>query len=155
MPHSKNTHRGSREKSRKGLRAETRKSCAIQSHKGFVALLDAIMAIFVVITFSGIITTALQQKILDPQVQLQRQGMDVLAVLEYSGAFYSPNAILSETSDATCMRLEVYNSTSSTIDYTAVKAGCPSSSNNERVAWRSFVKNGQFGSAKLAIWVKQ
>jgi hypothetical protein len=53
------------------------------------------------------------------------------------------------------MRLEVYNGTSSTIDYTAVKAGCPPSSGNERVAWRSFVRNGQFSSAKLAIWVKR
>jgi hypothetical protein len=160
---SKHPHDGVREKSRrcyaaqshKGLPDTSGKSFAPSARKGFVALLDAIMAILVVMVFSGMITTTLQQKIFDPQVQLQRQGMDVLTVLERSGAFYAPDAVLSETSDATCMRLEVYNSTSSAVDYTAVKAGCPPSNGNERVVWRSFVRNGQFGSAKLAIWVKQ
>jgi hypothetical protein len=126
----------------------------MRSRKGFVALLDAIAAIIVLITFSGIIASALQQRIFNPQVQLMRQGMDVLTVLEYSKAFYSPYAVFAETSDSVCMRLDVYNGTSSDIDYTALKAGCPSSSAVEKVIWRSFVNGRQFNSAKLAVWVK-
>jgi hypothetical protein len=80
--------------------------------------------------------------------------MDVLTVLEYSRAFYSPYDILAETSDSVCMRLDVYNGTSSDTDYTAVKAGCPSSSAVEKVIWRSFVNNSRFNSAKLAVWMK-
>ncbi|VVB73725.1 Uncharacterised protein [uncultured archaeon] len=137
-----------------GIPFPPRKPSASPMRKGFVALLDAITALFVLMMFSAMITNTLQQRILDPQAQLQRQGMDVLTALERSGAFYSPSAVLSETGDSVCMRLEIYNGTSTAVDSTSTKSGCPSSNSNERVVWRSFVANGQFKTARLAIWVK-
>jgi len=123
-------------------------------HRGVVALIDAMLALFVVVTFTALVASTLQQKLASPPIELQRQGMSVLTALEYLDQFYSPIPVFAETSDALCMREEVYNGTSSALDATFVKSGCPASNPNEVVVWRTSAIGGQFKSVKLAIWLK-
>ena len=119
-----------------------------------VALIDAMLALFVVVSFTAMVTSTLQQKLTSPPIEMQRQGMSVLTSLEYLNQFYSPTAVFAETSGSLCMREEVYNGTSSALDATFVKSGCPESNSNEVVVWRTSVIGGQFKSVKLAIWLK-
>jgi len=125
-----------------------------RARKGFIALVDATIALFVLVSFAVVINGILQQALLSPPIELQRQGMAVLTVLEYTDSFYSPAAVFAETSDSVCMRLEVYNGTSTALDYTATKSGCPASASSETVIWRTFVDGSQLRSASLAIWMK-
>jgi len=90
-----------------------------------------------------------------PPIQMQRQGMDVLTVLENLNRFYSPSSVFAETSDSYCTRLEVYNGTSATMDASFVKAGCPAANSDESVVWRTSTAGGRFKTVKLAIWVKK
>jgi len=123
--------------------------------KGFIFSFDAVFAILIAFFLILLIYNNILKEPALPPVQLQRQGMDVLAVLENLNRFYSPGTTFAETSDSYCMRLEVYNGTSSVLDATFVKAGCPSADSDERMVWRATTFGNRFKTAKLAIWVKR
>jgi hypothetical protein len=125
------------------------------NRKGFIFSFDAVFAILIVFFLIALIFNNILKEPAMPPIQMQRQGMDVLAVLENLNRFYNSSTTFAETSDSYCMRLEMYNGTSSVIDATFVKAGCPSADSDERVVWRTATFGNRFKTAKLAIWVKR
>ena len=126
----------------------------IRSSKGFVAMLDALIALFLLAIFGAAIIQMLQQGLSLSSVELQKQGMSVLTVLEYTNSMYSPQQALSETSDSVCISLSIYNGTSATTDAFFTKTGCPISSSNSISVWRSFVSGTQLKTVQLMIWLK-
>ncbi len=126
-----------------------------QKQKGFVFSLDAIFAIITAFFLIFLIFNNILKEPSVPPVQIQRQGMDVLTVIDNLNKFYSPETTFAETSDSVCMRLEVFNGTSSTADSIFVKHGCPSSDTDEHIIWRTSTFGNRFKTAKLAVWVKK
>jgi hypothetical protein len=126
------------------------------SKKGVVASIDAISAVLLALMFASMIRSVVYADIGsdDLELQLQRQAMDVLSVLEYSNAFNSPTTTLSETSSSICARLELYTGAKASKTHVYTKLGCPESSADEIVVWRTYIVGGEMKTAKLAIWFK-
>lgn len=123
--------------------------------KGFVASLDAVFSLLLAILFVTMILSVIRDEPELPPLQLQREAMDVLTVLENRNAFRSPDTTLAETSDSICARLEIYDWAEGAMVAQFVKPGCPLSDSEERMSWRSFVNGSRMMTAKLIVWVKK
>ena len=127
--------------------------------KGFIITIDSIFALILMFSYVAVISNTLLTPLIDTSVQLQKQGMSVLTIVEHTRSYnltqqYSLSNIFLQSSDSICMRLETFNGTSSTISDTFVKSGCPSSAAEETIVWRSIAHGGDFKTLKLALWFK-
>ena len=123
-------------------------------YKGFIAVLDALIALMLLVMFTTIIFSQLQKSPSLNDALIFKQGYDILSVLEYTN-FSDPQGVFSETSAPLCMRLELYNGIASQRTGYYVKNGCDYNYESERTIWRTFVEEGEFKTAKLAIWSRQ
>ncbi len=124
------------------------------SYKGFIAVLDALIALIMLVMFTTIIFSQLQNLPSLNEALIFKQGYDILSVLEYTN-FSDPQAVFFETSGPLCMRLELYNGVASQKTGYYVKSGCDYNYVNEKTIWRTYVVEGEFKTAKLAIWMKE
>jgi hypothetical protein len=122
--------------------------------KGFISLLDGIVALMILLLFSTIIFSFLQKSPDINEVFIYHQGYDILTVLEYTN-FSNPTSVFQNTGGSLCMRLEIYSGVASSLISTYYKTGCPENDENEKILWRTFINGQEFRTAKLAVWRKK
>lgn len=126
----------------------------IMVYKGFIAVLDALIALILLVMFTTIIFSHLQKSPSLNDALLFKHGYDILTVLEYTN-FSDPQAVFYQTSGPLCMRLEVFDGIGSNRIGYYVKGGCEYNYISEKTIWRTFMVEGDFRTAKLAIWSKE